>query len=52
LLLPAWQWPLIRPVRAITATLPFNGTLPVGTLRYLYGGQVLASVPLTLLPGP
>jgi D-alanyl-D-alanine carboxypeptidase (penicillin-binding protein 5/6) len=52
LFLPAWEWPLVRPVVVITPTASLTGTLPVGTLRLIVAGQSLASVPLTVWRGP
>ena len=45
--LPVWQWPLVQPVRRIDASVPLTGTLPVGSLTWLLGNEVIASVPLT-----
>lgn len=52
LFLPAWQWPLVQPVRVIFPGVPLTGTLPVGVLRYQFGGQLLGTVPLRVLPSP
>jgi len=50
--LPAWQWRLTQPVRRLDATALLTGTLPVGELEWLLGGQVLAKVPLSVWQGP
>ncbi len=50
--LPAWQWPLLQPVRRIDSTVPLTGTLPVGQLEWLLGGEVVATVPLTVVQKP
>jgi D-alanyl-D-alanine carboxypeptidase (penicillin-binding protein 5/6) len=52
LFLPAWQWPLTQPVRVLYPSAPLTGTLPVGSLRLMFNGQVLAQVPLVVWPGP
>jgi hypothetical protein len=52
LFLPSWQWRLVEPVRRLDATVPLTDTLPVGELRWLLGGQVVASTPLTVWQGP
>ncbi len=50
--LPAWQWPLVQPVRWIDASVPLTGTLPVGSLTWLLGNDVIATVPLVAVQGP
>jgi serine-type D-Ala-D-Ala carboxypeptidase (penicillin-binding protein 5/6) len=50
--LPAWQWPLVQPVRRIDASAAFTSTLPVGTLDWTLGRQVVASTPLTVQQAP
>lgn len=50
--LPAWQWPLVQPVRWIDASAPLTGTLPVGSLTWLLGSDVVATVPLAVVHGP
>ncbi len=50
--LPAWQWPLLQPVRRIDGTAAFTDTLPVGELAWLLGGEVVATVPLTVVQKP
>lgn len=50
--LPAWQWPLLQPVRRIDSTAVFTGTLPVGQLVWLLGDEVVATVPLTVVQKP
>jgi len=45
--LPAWQWPLIQPVRSLDSSTPLTGTLPVGSLHLMLAGQVVATAPLT-----
>ncbi len=50
--LPAWQWPLVRPVVSLNAGVPLTGTVPVGSFRLTLGGQTLASVPIEVWPGP
>lgn len=52
LFLPAWQWPLTRPVRVLEPGIPFTSTLPVGSLWLTLNDQVLARVPLAVWPGP
>ena len=50
--LPAWQWPLVRPVVTLNAGVPLTGTVPIGSLRLTLGSQTLASVPIDAWPGP
>jgi len=50
--LPAWQWPLVQPVRVLDATIPLTSTFPVGSLRLMLDGQVLATTLLTAWQGP
>ncbi len=50
--LPAWQWPLVQPVRLLDATMPLTSTFPVGRLRLMLDGQVLATTLLTVWQGP
>lgn len=50
--LPVWQWPLLQPVRRINNTVPFTGTIPVGQLEWVLGGEVVAIVPLTVVQKP
>lgn len=50
--LPAWQWPLVQPVRWIDAGVPLTGTLPVGSLTWRLGNEVIATVPLAVTQGP
>ena len=52
LFLPAWQWPLTRPVRVLDPGVPLTSTLPVGSLWLTLNDEVLARVPLTVWPGP
>jgi D-alanyl-D-alanine carboxypeptidase (penicillin-binding protein 5/6) len=52
LFLPAWQWPLVQPVRVVSPTVPLTGTMRVGTLRLTLGEQVLSEVPLTTWQEP
>jgi D-alanyl-D-alanine carboxypeptidase (penicillin-binding protein 5/6) len=52
LFLPAWQWSLAQPVRALDPAVPLTGTLPVGALKWLLGDRELVSVPLTVWEGP
>jgi D-alanyl-D-alanine carboxypeptidase len=52
LFLPAWQWPLLQPVRALDVTAPLTGTLPVGSLAWMLGSRTVMTVPLTVLQGP
>ena len=46
LFLPVWQERLAQPIRRLDTTAPLTGTLPVGVLDWIVGGQVIASVPL------
>ena len=50
--LPAWQRPLVQPVRRLDAAVPLTSTLPVGELQWMLAGETLASAPLTVLHGP
>jgi D-alanyl-D-alanine carboxypeptidase len=50
--LPSWQWRLTQPVRGLDAAAAFTSTLPVGELRWMLGGQIVASTPLTVWQGP
>jgi serine-type D-Ala-D-Ala carboxypeptidase (penicillin-binding protein 5/6) len=50
--LPAWQRPLVQPVRRLDASVPLTSTLPVGELQWVLAGATLASAPLTVLHGP
>ncbi len=50
--LPAWQWPLLRPVRYIDSTASFTGTAPVGELAWTLGSEVVATVPLVAVQSP
>lgn len=52
LFLPAWQRPLVQPVRRLDASVPLTSTLPVGALEWVLAGKTLASVPLTVWHGP
>ena len=45
--LPAWQWPLAAPVVALSTTVPLSSTTPVGTLKWVLGGQVLTTLTVT-----
>jgi D-alanyl-D-alanine carboxypeptidase (penicillin-binding protein 5/6) len=49
---PAWQRPLLLPVVSIRAGAVLTGTAPVGDLRWMFGGESLASVPLSVWQGP
>ncbi len=50
--LPAWQRPLVQPVRRLEVSVPLTSTLPVGELQWMLAGEMLASAPLTVLRGP
>ena len=50
--LAAWQWPQVKVNRAMTATLPITGNVPVGTLTLSLGGSELAQLPLEVWTGP
>jgi D-alanyl-D-alanine carboxypeptidase len=50
--LPAWQRPLVQPIRRMDASVPLTSTLPVGELQWVLAGETLASAPLTVLRGP
>lgn len=50
--LPAWQWPLLQPVRRIDASASFTSTLPVGSVEWLLGPEVVAAAPLVVMQGP
>ncbi len=52
LYLPAWQWPLVQPVRVLDATAPLTSTAPVGSIRWMFGRELLATVPLVVWQGP
>ena len=52
LFLPGWQWALVRYVRVLDPQASFAGNAPVGKLLLTLDGKTLASVPLTLWPGP
>ncbi len=49
---PAWQRPLLLPVVSIQTGAVLTGTVPVGELRWMLGGESLASVPLLVWQGP
>ena len=50
--LPAWQQPLLLPVVSIQPGAVMTGTAPVGELRWLFGDEPLATVPLSVWQGP
>jgi D-alanyl-D-alanine carboxypeptidase (penicillin-binding protein 5/6) len=50
--LPAWQRPLVQPVRRLDASVPLTSTMPIGELEWVLAGETLASVPLTVWHGP
>ena len=50
--IPSWQAPLIKPVRVLAAGVPLTATIPIGTLRFQLGDQVLANLPLKVIPNP
>jgi D-alanyl-D-alanine carboxypeptidase len=50
--LPAWQRPLVQPIRRLDASVPLTSTLPVGELQWVLAGETLASTPLTVWHGP
>jgi D-alanyl-D-alanine carboxypeptidase (penicillin-binding protein 5/6) len=49
---PAWQQPLLLPVVSIQPGAVMTGTAPVGELRWMFGGESLATVPLSVWQGP
>lgn len=49
---PAWQRPLLLPVVSIQPGAVLTGTAPIGELRWMFGGESLASVPLSVWQGP
>jgi serine-type D-Ala-D-Ala carboxypeptidase (penicillin-binding protein 5/6) len=49
---PAWQRPLLLPVVAIQPGAVYTSTAPVGELRWMLGGEALASVPLSVWQVP
>lgn len=49
---PAWQRPLLLPVVSIQPGAVLTDTAPVGELRWMFGGESLASVPLSVWQGP
>jgi serine-type D-Ala-D-Ala carboxypeptidase (penicillin-binding protein 5/6) len=49
---PAWQRPLLVPVVWIQPGAVYTSTVPVGELRWMLGGEALASVPLSAWRGP
>jgi serine-type D-Ala-D-Ala carboxypeptidase (penicillin-binding protein 5/6) len=50
--LPAWQRPLVQPIRRLDPSVPLTSTLPVGELQWMLAGETVASAPLTVLRGP
>jgi len=52
LFLPAWEWALAQPERALDPTMPLTGTLPVGALRLKLGADTLAQAPLSVWHAP
>ncbi len=44
LFLPQWQWPLVRPVLALTAS-TITPDQPIGVIRWYLGNQLLAEAP-------
>ena len=50
--LPAWQGALLQPIRRLDATVYLTSTLPVGELRWVLGGEALATEPLSVWRGP
>ena len=50
--LPAWQWPLLQPVRRLDASMPLTGTLPVGQLQWVLGSETVVRPKLKVRPGP
>ena len=50
--LPTWEWQVVRYVRVIDPTAPMTGARPIGTLRLVFDGGVIAVAPLTVMPGP
>jgi D-alanyl-D-alanine carboxypeptidase (penicillin-binding protein 5/6) len=49
---PAWQRPLLLPVVAIQPGAVYTDTAPVGELRWMLGGESLASIPLSVWQRP
>ena len=39
--LPAWQWPLVQPIRRLDASVPLTSTLPVGSCSGCWPGRHL-----------
>lgn len=50
--LPAWQWTLAQPVRALQAGSALTGTAPVGVLRLDFGADTLATAPMGVWHAP
>ncbi len=49
---PAWQRSLLLPVVSIQAGAVLTGTAPVGELRWMFGGESVASIPLSVWQSP
>lgn len=49
---PAWQRPLLLPVVAMQPGAVYTSTAPVGELRWMLGGESLATVPLSVWQRP
>lgn len=49
---PAWQQSLLMPVVAIQPGAVITGTAPIGELRWMVGGEAIATTPLSVWPGP
>jgi D-alanyl-D-alanine carboxypeptidase (penicillin-binding protein 5/6) len=49
---PAWQRSLLLPVVSIQAGAALTGTAPVGELRWMFGGESVASIPLSVWQSP
>lgn len=50
--LPAWQAPLLAPVRRLDPAVPMTSTLPVGELEWRLGDDVVAQVVLRVFDKP